>query len=126
METTGVSGENRSIWGKTGVFRENRVYGDNGRIWYTLFSLNTPVFPPDTPVFPQILLFSPDAPVVSIYSVFSKYSRFPQILYLEKTEYMETTGVSGENRSIWGKTGVSGGKTGVFRENRVYGDNRSI
>jgi hypothetical protein len=32
METTGVSGENRSIWGKTGVFRENRVYGDNGSI----------------------------------------------------------------------------------------------
>ena len=64
---------------------------------------------------------------------------------------METTGVSGENRSIWGKTGVSGGKweylekteymettgvsresrniwgeTGVFRENRVYGENGSI
>jgi hypothetical protein len=39
--------------------------------------------------------------------------------YLEKTEYMETTGVSGENGSIWGKTGV-------FRENRVYGDNGSI
>jgi hypothetical protein len=33
METTGVSGESRSIWGKTGVFRENRVYGYNGSIW---------------------------------------------------------------------------------------------
>jgi hypothetical protein len=32
METTGVSGENRNIWGKTGVFRENRVYGDIGSI----------------------------------------------------------------------------------------------
>ena len=32
METTGVSGENRNIWEKTGVFRENRVYGDNGSI----------------------------------------------------------------------------------------------
>ena len=32
METTGVSRENRNIWGKTGVFRENRVYGDNGSI----------------------------------------------------------------------------------------------
>jgi hypothetical protein len=39
--------------------------------------------------------------------------------YLEKTEYMETTGVSGENRNIWGKMGV-------FREDRVYGDNGSI
>jgi hypothetical protein len=66
---------------------------------YTLFSLNTPVFP-------QILLFSPDTPVVSIYSVFLKI-------------HMETTGVSRENRSIWGKTGA-------FRENRVYGDNGSI
>jgi hypothetical protein len=35
METTGVSGENRNIWGETGVFKENRVYGDNG---------DTPVF----------------------------------------------------------------------------------
>jgi hypothetical protein len=70
---------------------------------YTLFSLNTPVFT-------QILLFSPDTPVVSING---------KREYLEKTEYMETTGVSGENRNIWEKTGV-------FRENRVYGDNGSI
>jgi hypothetical protein len=63
---------------------------------YTLFSLNTPVSP-------QILLFSPDG----------------KREYLEKTEYMETTEVSGESRSIWEKTGV-------FRENRVYGDNESI
>jgi hypothetical protein len=33
METTAVFGENRSIWGETGEFRENRVYGDNGSIW---------------------------------------------------------------------------------------------
>jgi hypothetical protein len=32
MEKTGVSRENRNIWGETGVFRENRVYGDNGSI----------------------------------------------------------------------------------------------
>jgi hypothetical protein len=33
METTGVSGENRVSGWKTGVFRENIVYGDNGSIW---------------------------------------------------------------------------------------------
>jgi hypothetical protein len=100
MENPGVSGENRSIWGKTGVFRENL----------------------STPVFPQIFLSSLDTPVVSIYSVFSKYSRFPprySCFPPDTPEYMETTGVSGENRSIWEKTGV-------FRENRVYGDNGSI
>jgi hypothetical protein len=107
METTGVSGENRSIWGETGAFRENLQILPLSP--YTLFSLNAPVFP-------QILLFSPDTPVVFIYSVFSKYSRFFQYPektgisggkreYLEKTEYMETTGVSGENRSIWGENG---------------------
>jgi hypothetical protein len=95
METTRVSGESRSIWGKTGVFRENRVYGDNGSIWtYTLFSLNIPVFS-------QILLFSPDTPVVSIYSVFSKYSRFPPrySCFLQIRENR----VYGDNGSIWRK-----------------------
>jgi hypothetical protein len=107
METTGVSGESRNIWGKTGVFRENRVYGFSKYSRfppkyscflqilplspYTLFSLNIPVFS-------QILLFSPDTPVKTGVSGGKRE-------HLEKTEYMETTGVSGENRSIWGGNG---------------------